>query len=159
MQQFILMLISLFLIGCSDNVVPSKNNCVTKVVLFWDNISVNEKKKILSQAFAINVNKDIQNNIKNIPIGELGTLNDYNWIYFIYDKDRKKCEEKVKYTTLSLKRYFDIIDDVPKYQTIKNISNKEINILQHQEEYNLNEELDNWLNEETKKQLDRENKR
>jgi len=157
MRQFILLVINLLiylsLFGCSSINTNSSENCTTKVVLFWGKETLLKRKKILSEAFSVNVDKDIKNNIDDIPIGELGTFKDYEWIYFIYKSNEEQCQDKVKYTDLALERYFKIVSDAPKYKIINNISDKELNIIQHQDKYNEKNELVKWLNVETERQL------
>ena len=154
MRQFILSVINIFLLfGCSDIHTHSLHNCTTKVILFWDGATLLEKKKILNEAFSINVNKDMRENLEDVPISELGTFKDYEWIYFIYASNKQQCQEKVKYTNLALERYLKSVTDAPKYKIIRDISDKELNIIQHQDKYNEKNELIKWLNAETERQL------
>ena len=155
MRQFILLAISIFFIeGCSDSHNLKTNlNCTTKVVLFWGDTPLKKRQNILAKAFSINVNLDIKNNVKDIPIKEMGSLKEYEWLYFMYDSDEKQCLNKVKYTTLSLNRYLDVIVKSPKYKIIENISKRELDIVKNQQKYNIDKELKNWLNVETINQL------
>ena len=146
------MLISFIFLGCTNS-TNNQKNCATKVVLFWKDTPINTRKSILSEAFSINVHKDIQKKgLKNIPIEELGTLKNYEWIYFIYH-DKNKCKEKEKYTILSLIKYLNVVKNAPKYSIINQISNKELNIVKNQNNYNVEKELTKWLDKETEKQL------
>ena len=155
MRVFILLAISILFLSCSNN--ATKNDiCVTKVVLNWKDMSLKDRNNILNQAFNIEVNKKLaydmtHNKNKNVILGEMGSLKNNEWIYFIYKPNQ--CKDRVKYTKLVMKKYFNNIQGAPAYIIIGSISKKEFDILTHQNLYNEKEEEKKWLNKETERQI------
>jgi len=157
MRILFFLIVSMLFLNCSANTTKI-DICVTKVIVDWKNISHNVRNSILNQAFNIEVNKkladDIANNkSKNEILGEMGSLKNKEWLYFIYKPNL--CEDRLKHTKQIMEKYFDPIQGAPNYIIIDSISKKEFNILMHQDLYNEKKEEEKWLNKETQEQVKR----
>lgn len=157
MHKCFLISLILLLNNCSSSVETrtiTYEHCTTKVILYWDNTVIEKRRQVMLNAFAKNVQKDLDDDVKDMPISEMGSINDYAWIYFIYDSNPSQCEDKYLYTKRSLERYLKPVNNAPAYTIIeKEISKKELNILMNASDYNQKYEIENWLKEETFLQL------
>jgi len=167
-------------LGCSkdkkkiEDIAP--NHCVSKVVVFWsEDISITQKENIMMQAFATNRELEIlRNGYENMPKSTgMDTRNHFRWLYFTFGENINKCSDKYLETEKIFRMFFSVIPNAPKYQIINgDISKEELDWLKTtrstKNEYRSKAidsngkvlyfsphivPIDNWLMEETKKNL------
>ncbi len=109
--RILLLSLPTIIFGCTDNIAPSRSECITRIELKWSEQSAEDRAKIISNFGDEFTRQYVKNNHKNaIPPSSAIQGDKQQYIYLQYTQG---CNNKVDTSKLLVNQVREVVSDLP----------------------------------------------